>query len=174
MPSTLLVRTSSSARVVPLAGSTLVGRHWACLARVDDARVPGPPAPPTRPGGPSAATSTTTTPSASTRPSTTSPPPTAWPGDTSPSSPSETASWRPHASDAPNVAARPDTQTDPSRRHPYHSTATREVATLPSRGSGLRWASTGMRTRRGSTAPTTNGTTNEQLPPLLDKKFVRL
>lgn len=45
-------------------------------------------------------------------------PSTAWPGDTSPSSPSVTESWTPRASDALNVAARSDTQADPSRRHP--------------------------------------------------------
>ncbi len=39
-PPTLLLRTPTGARAIPLAASTLVGRHWASLARVDDPRVP--------------------------------------------------------------------------------------------------------------------------------------
>lgn len=40
MTPTLLLRGPTGARAIPLAGSTLVGRHWACLARMDDPRVP--------------------------------------------------------------------------------------------------------------------------------------
>ncbi len=43
--------------------------------------------------------------------------------------------------DALNVAARPDTQAGPSRRHPNHSTATPDFVNRSSGESGLRWAS---------------------------------
>lgn len=39
-PPTLLLRTPTGARAVPLTASTLVGRHWASVARVEDPRVP--------------------------------------------------------------------------------------------------------------------------------------
>jgi hypothetical protein len=76
------------------------------------------------------------------RPSTTSPPPTAWLAGTWPSSPSATASSKPHASGAQSAVARLDTQNVHPRRHPSRSTTIPDFATLSSRESGLRWAST--------------------------------